>query len=365
MVLMYYIVICALSLVCCMTYYWRKRSFYSLRYTLVFMLAFLAHFCYVLLALARDVREAIVINKFLYIGGCFLPLVGLLLVFSICKIYPPRWAHFLMIGLSFIVYCAVLTTGYSPLFYESVDIAVENGVCILVKEYGPLHILFLIEIGSLLVATLGALIYGWVKRPDVSRKSLAIAAFMQIFSIFCYFIGRAITKDIEWMALADLVDEIGFLIIMDRVGLYLVDDLVSSSILKDGKVGYISLDFKKRYLSSNATAKSFLPQISKNRADNIVESDELRELFDNWIDEFKNDNVSKKHVYRRGELIYAIRVGDLYDGRMKRGYLIEITDDTAHQQHMEGIERYNKNLNEELRAKTELIRELRSQRDSQ
>ena len=38
---------------------------------------------------------------------------------------------------------------------------------------------------------------------------------------------------------------------------------------------------------------------------------------------------------------------------------LEITDDTAHQQHMEGIERYNRNLNEELKVKTELIRQLR------
>ena len=53
---------------------------------------------------------------------------------------------------------------------------------------------------------------------------------MQIFSIFCYFIGRMVMKEIEWMALADLVDEIGFLLIMNHIGLYRVDDLVISSI---------------------------------------------------------------------------------------------------------------------------------------
>jgi len=52
-------------------------------------------------------------------------------------------------------------------------------------------------------------------------------------------------------------------------------------------------------------------------------------------------------------------ISDLYDGKRRRGYLLEISDDTAHQQHMEGIEWYNKNLNEELMAKTKLIQELR------
>ncbi len=51
-----------------------------------------------------------------------------------------------------------------------------------------------------------------------------------------------------------------------------------------------------------------------------------------------------------------------YNPFYKRGYLLEISDDTAHQQHLEGIERYNKNLNEELKVKTELIKELRQQK---
>jgi len=326
---------------------------------MVFLLAFLAQFCYVLLALSRDVREALVIYKFLYIGGCFLPLVGLFLIFSICKIELPKAVRIVMILLATGVYGLVLTAGYSPVFYKSVDIETINGVTVLIKEYGPLHILFYIEIGIIFVVTMIALIYGWFKKPNVSRKNLLIAAFMQLFSIFAFFVGRSITKDIEWMALADLVDEIGFLIILNRVGLYRVDDLVSSSLVREGKSGYISLDFKRRYLSATKVAKKFLPELTNNRADRIIEDEELRRLFDRLIDEYTKDNLAIKHIYRRNGLIYLVHVGDLYDDASKRGYLIEITDDTEHQQHMEGIERYNQNLNKELIVKTKMIRELR------
>ena len=360
MVMGYYITILLLSLICCTVYYLRKRSYYSVIYTFVFVLAFLAQFCYVLLALSRDVREALVVNKFLYIGGCYLPLAGLMLIFSICKIHLPKWARLSMIVFASLVYVCVLSAGYSPLFYKSVDIEINDGVAVLIKEYGPLHILFYIMIGLFLAATVFALIYGWLRKPDVSRRSLAIGAFMQIFSIFAFFIGRAITKDIEWMALADLVDEIGFLLIVDRVGLYHVDDLVSSSILNEGQFGYISLDLKKRYLSSTDVAKRFFPEITRTHADRIIEDDTLRELIDTWVGEYIQENVSKNHIYRRGGSIYTVHVSDLYDGTRKRGYLLEINDDTAHQQHLTGIERYNKNLNEELVAKTKLIRELRN-----
>jgi len=358
MVLAYYVIICFISLVCCAAYYFIKRKYFSTRYTMIFLLAFLSQFCYVLLALSQNVREALIIYKFLYIGGCYLPLAGLFLIFSICKIEPPKWVRFIMLAFTTCIYMLVLSAGYSPLFYKSVDIEFENGVTVLVKEYGPLHRLFYLEIGIFLIITIIVLAYGWIKKPSVSRKILAIAAFMQVFSIFSFFLGRLITKDVEWMALADLVDEIGFLIIMNSIGLYRVDDMVSSSILAEGEYGYISLDFKYRYLSATDVAKKFFPEIAKNHVDHVIEDEKMRQLFEQWIEEYKRKNVSRHHVYRRGGSIYLVRVSDLYDGRKKRGYLLEISDDTAHQQHLEGIERYNKNLNEELKAKTKLIREL-------
>ena len=359
MVLAYYVIICVLSLMCCVAYYFIKRKYFSTRYTMIFLLALLSQFCYVLLALSQNVREALIIYKFLYIGGCYLPLAGLFLIFSICKIEPPKWVRFIMLAFTTCIYMLVLSAGYSPLFYKSVDIESENGVTVLVKEYGTLHRLFYLEIGIFLIITIIVLAYGWIKKPSVSRKILAIAAFMQVFSIFSFFLGRLITKDIEWMALADLVDEVGFLIIMNSIGLYRVDDMVSSSILAEGEYGYISLDFKYRYLSATDVAKKFFPEIAKNHVDHVIEDGKMRQLFEQWIEDYKRKNVSRFHHYRRGESIYLIRVSDLNDGRKKRGYLLEISDNTAHQQYLEGIERYNKNLNEELKAKTKLIRELK------
>jgi len=358
MVLAYYVTIVILSIICCALYYVKKRDYYSVNYTLIFILAIISQISYLAIALSRNAREALLANKILYIGGCYLILIGLFLVFSLCKIIIPKWVKFLMFAFASLVYACVLSSGYSDLFYKSFDIRIENGVAVMVKEYGPLHNLFLAEIAIFLVMTFAALIYGWFKNPNVSRINLLIGGFMQIFSIFAYFIGRSITTEIEWMALADLVDEIGFLIIMDRIGLYKVDDLVSPSILNDGHTGYISLDFKKRYLSATEVAKKYFPEMAKNLADKEIEDEKLRGLFESWVEEFKTDRVSKTHIYRRGEFIYAIRVSYLYDGKRKRGYLLEIADDTAHQQHLEGIEQYNMNLNRELQVKTKLIEEL-------
>ena len=359
MVLTYYIVVCILSLVCCMFFFWNKRNYYPVIYTMVFVVSFIPQFCYVLLALSTDVREAIAINKFIYVGGSFLPLIGLMLVFSICRIEIPKWVRFIMFLFPTAVYGLSLTVGYSDLFYKSVSIEQRNGVTVLVKEYGPLHALFYLQIISFLIATVIVLLIGWLKKPNVSRRDLAIASFMQIFSIFAFFVGRMVTKEIEWMAVGDLVDEIGFLLIMNHIGLYRVENLVSSSIQCEGKTGYIAMDFNKNFLSATETAIKFLPEIAKARADKPLESSKLQELIIKWIDEFSKDNILIKHVYHQGKAIYVIHVGDLYDGTDIRGYLIVVTDDTERQVHMEDIERYNLSLHQELMAKSKLIRELK------
>ncbi|MEE3473547.1 MAG: hypothetical protein VZR24_23210, partial [Butyrivibrio hungatei] len=105
MVLNFYVVICVLSLACCVLFFWNRRSYYPVLYALVYLLALLSHVCYVLLAISKDVREALIINKGLYVGGCFFPLVGMMIVLSVCQIKIPRFLNFILILIASGVYC--------------------------------------------------------------------------------------------------------------------------------------------------------------------------------------------------------------------------------------------------------------------
>ena len=116
-------------------------------YALVYLLALLSQVCYVLLALSKDVREAVIINKGIYVGGCFFPLVGMMIVLSICQIKVPKWLNFILILIATAVYALAFTAGYSPVFYKNVEIEERYGITVLIKEYGPLHSLFYVMIG--------------------------------------------------------------------------------------------------------------------------------------------------------------------------------------------------------------------------
>ena len=107
-----------------------------------------------------------------------------------------------------------------------------------------------------------------------------------------------------------------------------------------------------------------LPELAKTPADHVITDDTLRENFDKWIEQYAVEKMSIDHTMHKDKFIYLVHVGDLYDGNQKRGFLIEITDDTEHQERVEDIERYNMTLNRELMAKAKKIKELESQKES-
>ena len=62
----------------------------------------------------------------------------------------------------------------------------------------------------------------------------------------------------------------------------------------------------------------------KNPESFSFEDEELRMLFEGWVDEFKKNNASQNHTFKNGDTEYYVRVSFLYDGMKKRGYLLEI-----------------------------------------
>ena len=111
-----------------------------------------------------------------------------------------------------------------------------------------------------------------------------------------------------------------------------------SSILADGGFGYISLDFKKRFLSATDVARKFFPEIANNHADRYIEDEKLRKIIEEWVDDFKKKQTPQNHIYKNGDSVYMIHVSYLYDGKKKRGYLLEITDDTKNHPELEPAE---------------------------
>ncbi len=363
MAIWYYLFIFISSILCSTWYFLKWRKHFDVKFSLSYMLFPLVMLGYLLLALAKDVGSAITANKIVYIGGCYMELLITLIIYSLCHIKLPRWFITILIAISTFTYLCVVSIGYSEIYYKSVDITQRAGATILIKEYGPLHVMFSIIIFLNFALSLGALIYAYLKKPEASVKTILLFFLTEVFSILIFYFGRIITDRVELIPTAFVFDAVIYLIILDRLSLYEADAMVADTIFKQGNIGYIMFDFKYKYLGSTRIARKYLPELKAARVDYMVPDEELRNKIDEWIGDFLKDEVSKELHYERQGNIFRIVVNYFYDGKRKRGYQIEVFDDTRHQQYLKTIEQYNKNLKEELAVKTALLEKLMKEKE--
>ena len=359
MIICYYSTILVLTIVCSIIYFWKWQRNFELCFSIVFMLVPFVNAGYLLAAVSDDIGEAITATKITYLGGCFLILLIMISIVTLCKINMPKWVVFLFTLLSASVYAAVMTIGHSDIFYKDVKMVTESGVTVLKKSYGPIHSVFYVMIFLYFAISVVAIIYGIASKKEASRKNLFLLSATEAFAIFAFFVGRAITDKIEWIPLAYLFDAVVYLFIVDRLALYDLERNVSEKDTDESENAVFLLDNKRNLLCSNESAKILFPDLRYTSVDGPIPDGKLKPVLDAWINEFKSGGVSKDPIYKDGSNSFIIKIGYIGEGTRKRGYRIEAVDDTNIQDFIDSISDYNKKLRDENLAKDKLIEDLR------
>ena len=81
-----------------------------------------------MLASAESIEMAIWANKFLYVGGCFAPLLTVFVLAKLCNQKLSPIVATVMILYSVIVICLVMTIGKSGIYYKHVELAYGNRI---------------------------------------------------------------------------------------------------------------------------------------------------------------------------------------------------------------------------------------------
>ncbi len=351
MIILYYQVMLAISflLVLGLVYQWRGRM--DITYPLLFALIPVINLGYLTLAEAGELGTAILANKITYIGGCFFQLLYLLSVYSLCKIKLPSKILLALFSLSTALYICVLSIGKSDIFYRKVEMVRENGITTLVKEYGPVHIMFYLVVIGYLIANLGGLIYSIRKRPDASLKHLYLLVGTDILCIVAFFGGRSITRKVELMPIVYVFVEITFLLMGYHLRMYSISGGVMDNVLEQGADGLICFDLKKRLLVSNQTVKRMFPILAKAKADCSL--DTSVPVFRKWIegmDAFEENREKSAFSFTEEGRIYDVWVEYLKDRKRKLGYYLLILDVTTERNYIESINRYNEQMKEAAEA---------------
>lgn len=357
-VIVYYFITALLTLVCSIIYFWKWRRSFELVFTIVYLIIPFINVGYLLGAISKDLGEAITATKITYIGGCYLMMLITISIFTLCQIKLPRWIIFAATMLSTAVYSTVLTIGHANIFYKDVSMVVEDGVAVLKKSYGSMHTVFYILLFMCFGLSLAAIIYGFASKTEASRKNIIMLSVTQAFALFAFFIGRAITDRIEWTPLAYLFDAIVYLFIIDRLALYDVRSTIKESITERNENGFLALDMKLNLLGSNEYAKTVFPDLIYAMVDRPIPEGSLSKHLKIWINDFNRDEVTRDRTFKEYDRVFKVRVSYLMDKKRKRGYQIDIFDDTEMQDFLNSISDYNKKLLNENLAKDKMIEDL-------
>lgn len=359
MIALYYDILLAISLAALIVYVFSYHKHFDMRITLIFVLVPVANLGQVLMARVTTLEAALVANKVIYIGACYLQLILMLAVFSLCQIKMNRWVRAGLVALSTIVYLSSLTAGDSTLFYQSVALEHIDGTPVLVKEYGPMHTVFIVMVLAYFLLSIGAIVYSYFRKNQVSRKNIFLLLLTELVAMACFFGGRMIVRQVELIPLAYDFALIMYLIIIYRINLYDITDTAIDSLVQTGGTGFVSFDFKFNYLGSNATAKTIFPELNDLTVDQPLDtSNPTNALTLKWLKAFKEDETNNEAHFEHGGRSYLITVTHLYNGKRKKGYQLFIVDDTENQHYIKLLNSYNAELESEVAQKTAHIVEM-------
>ena len=358
----FYLIVFLLSILMTLLYMYKWHKHFDVHIAMVFVLVPVVNLGYVLFSRAQSLDEALSVNMLSFIGGCFLELLIMLAVFSLCNVKMHRLLRCLLFLISTGVFLSALTIGRSKIFYTDVRFINQNGIVALSKDYGWMHTVFRAMVFVYFLISLGVIIYTWFRKNQVSRKVLALLFLPEVVAMIAFFGGRQILPNVELVPLAYLFAQGMYLIIASRMALYDVAETAVDSLVENGTVGLLSIDFKYHYLGSNETAKEIFPALHDLTVDlSVKRIKSFQDLVTPWLDTFQENDTRCTQHYEKDSRIYLVKLSWLYNDQKRRGYQLTITDDTEDQRFIRLIGRYNDDLQRQVAEKTAHIEEMHDQ----
>lgn len=310
-----------------------------------------------MLASAQTLEMALWANKFLYVGGCFAPLLIVMVLARLCNQRMPVWLTAVLTTYSALVIGFVMTIGRSGIYYKDVQLGHGNGYNYLIKTYGPLHILYPIMMLVYACIMVFYLAYGIRQRKYVSFRAVLTLSGTCFAVIAMYILERVLHSNISFLAVGYLIGIALLIKYYERLSIYDMSANVMNSIEKMKEYGYLVVDDKKRYINANEYLKELFPEIRDWTVEKeIPESDSylFREVVQYLMNWERSEKESK--TIQVGDRFFQMEIRELsYREKGNVGYLVEFVDRTIEKKYYQTIEDYNGKLEDEVAEKTEHI----------
>lgn len=192
---------------CCMM----KRK--EIWLVLLYFAVFIVNGGYLCLSISKTIEEALLANRIAYLGSAFLPLCMLMTIMSVCKVGLKRISATVFLPISCIVFLIAASPGYSDVYYKSVSLKITDGLTTLVKEYGPLHKVYLVYLVSYFAIMLFVIAYAIIRKKITSANHSALLASAVLGNIAIWGIEQIIDVEFEFLSISYIITELFLLML--------------------------------------------------------------------------------------------------------------------------------------------------------
>lgn len=343
-----------------MTY--KKRL--SIWYVLSFCCALVSCFGYMQLASADGLMSALFANQTVYLGSCFSPFFIFMCIADLCKVNIKKVYQGLLLAYSILVFTFISSSGAISWYYSKVYFEIKNGAGILVKEYGPLHLLYPIYLVIILTCSLSVIIGSFKRRSYVSYKNSIMLMGILVVITLVYTVEKLMGWDTEFVPMAYVWGQIVIIILLRRISLYDVAAISTDRMVQSAQYGFVMFDNRGRYLGADEAAKNWFPETATWKIDSEVVDDGSSKLLTqikHWLEHEHDENSEDEKAYiKTGDTIIEAIHDKLREGKRTKVNLIYLRDETSQYEYTKLVEKFNEKLEKDVRSKTDKLRRVQN-----
>lgn len=176
-------------------------------FVFLYSAVFLINVGYAFLAASSSVPEALLANKISYLGAVFLPLFMYLIISEESNIKLPRCVISCLIAVSTFIFFLVASPGYSDLYYKGVELVITDYGSYLIKDYGPLHLVYYIYLFAYFALMASTILYSYYSHKNKSLKLVLHLLACVTCNIFVWYLGQVFHFQFEFLSVSYIVTE--------------------------------------------------------------------------------------------------------------------------------------------------------------
>lgn len=163
---------------------------------------------YYLLSVSPTLEFALWANRIAYLGSVSLPISMLMIILKTVDIKFRKWFPYALCAVGGAVFVIAASPGVLDVYYKEVSLVVVDGVSMLEKVYGPLHVVNLIYLLCAFSLVIASIIYAIAKKKINSPIHSVILASAVFINIGVWFIEQLVKIDFEILSISYIISEI-------------------------------------------------------------------------------------------------------------------------------------------------------------